>query len=123
MQQQLIRVHEAQAQKIELLDAKLLNTTSDPLRAFQTMIAKSGTTHEALGSRLKKPRETVTRMINGNAGITPDLLIDLIEECGNAYFLQFMAHRFGFELKPIDQRLQRMAELEAEMEELKRAVA
>lgn len=115
MNRQLLRPQEAQAKRIELLDAKLLNTTTDPLRAFQTMVIKSGVTHESLGSRLKKPRETVTRMLNGNAGITPDAFVDLIEECGNAYFLQYLANRFGYELKEIDLKAKRRAELEAEL--------
>jgi plasmid maintenance system antidote protein VapI len=121
MNRQLLRPQEAQAKKIELLDAKLLNTTTDPLRAFQTMVIKSGATHESLSSRLGKPRETVTRMINGNAGITPDAMVELIEECGNAYFLQYLAHRFGYELKEIDLKAKRLAELEAEMEAIRAA--
>jgi plasmid maintenance system antidote protein VapI len=121
MNRQLLRPQEAQSRRIELLDAKLLNTTTDPLRAFQTMVTKSGATHESLGNRLKKPRETVTRMINGSAGITPELMVALIDECGNAYFLQYLANRFGYELKEIDLKAKRRAELEAELAALENA--
>jgi plasmid maintenance system antidote protein VapI len=117
-QTQLLKPQEAQAQRIELLEPTLLNTTTNAMQAFQTMVTKSGATHEAIGNKLRKPRETVTRMINGSAGITPDTLVEFIDECGNAYFLQYLANRFGFELKPIDLKAKRRAELEAELKAL-----
>jgi plasmid maintenance system antidote protein VapI len=119
-QTQLLKPQEAQSQRIELLDETLLNTTTNAMQAFQVMVTKSGATHEAIGNKLKKPRETVTRMINGSAGITPDTLVEFIDECGNAYFLQYLANRFGFELKLIDPKAKRIRELQ---EQLKRELA
>jgi hypothetical protein len=49
------------------------------------------------------------------------LMVALIDECGNAYFLQYLANRFGYELKEIDLKAKRRAELEAELAALENA--
>jgi len=117
-QKQIVSVHAAQAQKIDLLHPVLLNSAQNAKQAMALMIAQSGATHEALGNAIGKPRETITRFANGNAGLTPDKLEALIRECGNAYFLQYLANRIGYELVPIDTKAKRRAELLAELEEL-----
>lgn len=121
MTKQLLRPQEAQAQKLELLNPVLLKTTPDAQTAFQLMVSMSGVTHESLGESIGKARETVTRFCNGNAGLTPNKLEALINECGNVYFLQYLANQFGFELTPIDVKAKRKAELMAELAELEQA--
>ena len=120
-QKQLLKPHSAQAEKIELLPAILLDQTKDARTAFVTMIASSGLTHESLASAIGKERETITRAANGNSGLKLNELARVIQESGNAYFVQYLANILGYELTPIDQKAKRRAELLAELEDLEKA--
>lgn len=121
MIKQLVTVQEAQPQKMEMLPSVLIKQTPNAKSAVMTMIAFSGSTHEALGDAIKKAREQVTRFANGNGGLGADDIEALINACGNVYLLQYLADRFGFELKARDTKAQRKAELIAELQALENA--
>jgi hypothetical protein len=118
MTKQLLRPQEAQAKKLEMLPSVLLKQTPDAKAAVQLMIGMSDATHEALGDAIGKAREQVTRFANGNGGLGANDLEALINECGNVFYLQYLADRFGFELRPKDAKAQRRAEILAELEQL-----
>jgi hypothetical protein len=121
MTKQLLRPQEAQAKKLEMLPSVLLKQTPDAKAAVQLMIGMSDATHEALGDAIGKAREQITRFANGNGGLGANDLEALINECGNVFFLQFLADRFGFELRPKDVKEQMRAELLAKLQELENA--
>jgi hypothetical protein len=121
MTKQLLRVQEAQSQKMEMLPSVLLKQTPDAKTAVQLMIGMSDATHEALGVAIGKAREQVTRFANGNGGLGADDIEALINTCGNIYLLQYLADRFGFELKAKDVKALRRAELLAELQEMENA--
>lgn len=121
MTKQLLRPQEAQAKKLEMLPSVLLKQTPDAKAAVQLMIGMSDATHEALGDAIGKAREQVTRFANGNGGLGANDLESLINECGNVFYLQYLADRFGFELRPKDAKAQRRAEILAELEQLENA--
>lgn len=116
MNKQLLKLEQAQAKPLELLPSILLDQTKNAKEAVKLMVSMSGATHEGLSDEVKKPRETLTRFINGNGGLDINSLVNLINASGNAYLLQYLAHTFGFELKAIDQIAQRKAELLAELQ-------
>lgn len=121
MNRQLLKVETAQIKALELLPTILLDQTKDAKEAIKLMISMSGATHEGIADEVKKPRETITRFINGNGGLDINSLANLINASGNAYLLQYLAHKFGFELKAIDQTARRKAELLAELQSLENA--
>jgi plasmid maintenance system antidote protein VapI len=118
---QLLKVELAQAKPLELLPSVLLDQTKDAKEAIKLMVSMSGATHEGLADEMHKPRETLTRFVNGNGGLDINSLVKLINACGNAYLVQYLAHQYGFELKAIDQKAQRKAELLAELQLLENA--
>lgn len=118
---QLLRLNEAQAKPLELLPDVLLKQTNSSLDALRLMVMMSGNTHESLSSEINKPRETLTKFLNGNAGFYMKDLANLINASGNVYLLQYLAHKHGFELKPIDQAARRKAELLEELKQLEAA--
>jgi hypothetical protein len=118
---QLLGLSEAQAEPVELLPEVLLKQAQNAAQAVHFMITHSGITHEAIASDIGKQRETVTRFANGNGGLRPDDIEALINACGNAFFLQYVANKFGFDLVRQDKLAKRKAELRAELEMLEKA--
>lgn len=117
---QLLKVELAQAKPLELLPDVLLDQTKDAKEAVKMMVSMSGATHEGLADEISKPRETLTRFVNGNGGLDINSLSKLINASGNAYLLQYLAHQFGYELKPVDANAKRKAELLAELQALEK---
>lgn len=120
MNGQLFKVSSAQAKTLEMLPSSLLDGMTN-LQALTTSVTLSGGTHESLANGIGKPRETLTRFLNGHGGLNFFELMRLINETGNLVILQYMAHEFGYELTAIDQKAKRKAELLAELAEIERA--
>lgn len=121
MTKQLLKPDLAQFEKIELLPKVLLKQTKDANAAIKFMVEMSGATHEAIGADINKPRETITRFLNGNGGLTANQICNLINASGNAYFIQYLANKFGFDLVKIDDKELKIRELEDALEEARRA--
>ncbi len=121
MNKQLLKLEQAQAKPLELLPSILLDQTKNAKEAIKLMVSMSGATHEGLADEIHKPRETLTRFTNGNGGLDINSLVSLVNACGNAYLIQYLAYKFGYELVSIDQKAQRKAELLAELEALEAA--
>lgn len=121
MNKQIFKVEVAQAKPLELLPSVLLDQTKNAKEAIKLMVSMSGATHEGIADEVRKPRETITRFVNGNGGLDINTLVLLINASGNAYLLQYLAHTFGFELKAIDKTARRKAELLAELQSLENA--
>lgn len=119
MQTQLLKPHLAQSQQMELVNPLLLKGTNNALQALQTSLTLSGFTHEAIGDCIGKPRETVTRFLNGNGGLDANSLERLIDESGNLFFIQYMAKKYGYEMKKIDAKDLEIQELEERLEKAK----
>jgi len=120
MERQLLKLEQAQAKPLELLPSILLDQTKSAKDAIKLMVSMSGETHEGLSDEIGKPRETLTRFVNGNGGLDINSLSKLINASGNAYLLQYLAHQFGYELKPVDANAKRKAELLAELQQLEK---
>jgi len=121
MQTQLLKPHLAQSQAMELVNPLLLKGTTSLLQAMQTSLTLSGLTHESIGECIGKPRETVTRFLNGNGGLDARSLEKLIEESGNLFFIQYLAKKFGYEIKKLDTQTLRIIQLEEELEKARLA--
>ena len=121
MQKQLLKPHLAQSQVMELVNPLLLKGTNSLLQAIQTSLTLSGFTHEAIGEDIGKPRETVTRFLNGNGGLDANSLERLIDESGNLYFLQYLAKKYGYEMKKVDAKELKIQQLEAELDQIRNA--
>lgn len=116
MQKQLLTPHLAQSKVMDLINPLLLKGTRNALQAIQTSLTISGLTHESIGGCIGKPRETITRFLNGNGGLDAKSLEKLIDESGNLFFVQYMAKKYGYEMKKIDTQTLRIIELEEELE-------
>jgi hypothetical protein len=116
MQKQLLTPSLAQFQNMELVNPVLLKGTGNALQALQTSMTLSGLTHESIGECIGKPRETVTRFLNGNGGLSAKALESLIDESGNLFFIQYMAKKYGYEMKRIDSQALKIIALEEELE-------
>jgi len=123
MQKQLLTPHLAQSQVMELINPVLLKGTNNALQALQTSMTLSGITHESLGECIGKPRETVTRFLNGNGGLSAKALESLIDESGNLFFIQYMAKKYGYEMKKIDTQSLKIIALEEELAKEKARLA
>lgn len=118
MNKDLFNVDIAQSKSMERLNDALLEQVKTGKQALSLSISMSGATHESLATEIKKPRETLTRFLNCNGGLKLSEIENLINATGNLVILQFLARKFGYELKPIDLKARRIAELEAELKEL-----
>jgi hypothetical protein len=118
---QLLKPQEAQAQKIESVDMLLVRQARNATEAAKQQAIFADSTYEAIANGMGRGKETVTRFVNGNGGFTPEQLEKFVLECGNTFFLQYLALRAGFELKAIDQIAVRKAELLAELQQLENA--
>jgi hypothetical protein len=117
---QILKVEEAQSKALELLPDVLLDQTKNAKEAIKMMVSMSGATHEGLADEIQKPRETLTRFVNGNGGLDINSLSKLINASGNLYLLQYLAHQYGYELKQINTISKRKAELLAELQSLEK---
>lgn len=120
-QKQLFTLEEAQAQKLNIMPSIIVRQVSNEEEALTMMVSLSGSTHEGLGNEIGSPRETVSRFINGNGGLSFIRIIKLINASGNLFLLQVMANYFGYELTPINKIAQRKADLLAELQSLENA--
>jgi transcriptional regulator with XRE-family HTH domain len=120
MQKQLLRLQEAQAERIELAPEALVAQCKSGSVALNTTCLASGYTQETLAHEIGKAREVLSRACNGRGGLDPDVLVALCNASGSVFVLQYMAHQLGFVLKP-NAKAERLAQLEAEIEELRRA--
>ena len=111
----------AQAKPLEMMPMSLIEQITSDSQALTMCVSLSGATHEGLANEIGKARETLTRFINGNGGLTYTALKQLINASGNLTLIQDMAYTFGFELSAIDHKAKRKAELLAELKELEAA--
>jgi hypothetical protein len=121
MTKQLFRAEMAQAEKVELLNPLLLKGTNSLQEALAFMVSQADATHEAIGSAIGKPRETVTRFINDNGGLNPSSIERLINECGNLFPLQYLANKYGFNLVKLDEKELKIRQLETQLEQARAA--
>lgn len=112
-------MQEAQAEKLDAVPMILIEQIKSPSQALALSVSLSSGTHESLANEIGKPRETLTRFLNGNGGLNFTKLISLINATGNLVLLQYIAYLFGYKLKALDNKAKRIAELEAEMKELR----
>lgn len=119
-QAQLLKPHLAQSQAMEIVNPLLLKGTNNLLQAIQTSLTLSGLTHESIGECIGKPRETITRFLNGNGGLDANALERLVDESGNLFFIQYMAKKYGYEMKKIDTQSLRIIELEEALEQARK---
>lgn len=106
---------------MEIMPGILMKQTRDANQAVKFMLMHSGSTQEAIGDEVGKPRETITRFANGNGGMSANEITRLIMASGNLFLLQYWADFFGCELVRKDVKAQRMEELKAELAELEAA--
>lgn len=118
---QLLKPQEAQAQKIESVDLLLVRQARNATDAAKQQAIFANATYESIANGMGRGKETVTRFVNGNGGFTPEQIEAFILECGNTFFLQYLAYKAGFQLTPIDQKEVRKAELLAELQSLENA--
>jgi plasmid maintenance system antidote protein VapI len=118
---QLLKPQLAQAKKIESVDLLLVRQARNATDAAKQQAIFSDATYEAIANGMGRGKETVTRFVNGNGGFNPEQIEKFILECGNTFFLQYLAYQAGYELKAIDQREARKAELLAELQQLENA--
>jgi len=121
MSKQLLKPSLAQARQMEIMPGILMKQTRDANQAVKFMLMHSGSTQEAIGDEVGKPRETITRFANGNGGMSANEITRLIMASGNLFLLQYWADFFGCELVRKDVKAQRMEELKAELAELEAA--
>lgn len=121
MQKQIFSVLEAQAKTFETLPSSLIEQITSDRQALTMSVSLSGATHEAIASEMGKARETLTRFLNGNGGLTYSDLKRFINATGNLALLQDLANTFGYEIKAVDQKAKRKAELLAQLEALEAA--
>jgi len=121
MQTQLLKPHLAQSQAMELINPLLLKGTTSLLQAMQTSLTLSGLTHESIGECIGKPRETVTRFLNGNGGLDAKSLEKLIDESGNLFISQYLNKKYGYAMTKIDSQALKIIQLEEELEKARLA--
>jgi hypothetical protein len=121
MSKQLLKPSLAQARKMELMPLILMKQTKDANQAVKFMLMHSGSTQEAVGDEVGKPRETITRFANGNGGLSANEITKLMLASGNLFLLQYWADFFGCELVRKDIKAHRREELMAELEALENA--
>lgn len=118
---QLLKPQEAQAKRIELVDLVLVRQARNATDAAKQQAIFADGTYESIASGMNRGKETVTRFVNGNGGFNPEQIEQFILECGNTFFLQYLAYKVGCQLSPIDQKEMRKAELIAELQALDNA--
>jgi hypothetical protein len=121
MQKQIFSVLPHQAETLELLPMALIEQAKSDSQALTMSVSLSNGTHESLSNEIGIPRETLTRFLNGNGGLNYTNFKKLINATGNLVLIQDLAHTFGYELKAIDVKAKRKAELLAELAEIERA--
>lgn len=118
MQKQLFSLGVAQSKKFETLPETLLSKVKSEQQALSLMVTFSGLTHESLANEIGKPRETVTRFLNGNGGLDFKHFLKLINATGNLFLLQVMANHFGYDLVARDEKANERAMLKQRLAEL-----
>lgn len=109
-----------EARKPEFLDAALIEALKDGRGAIGLCMQMSGYTAETLADMLGLSKGYVSKCLSGRGNFPAHLRVRLMELCGNYAPLQFEAMRLGVEIRD-DWKARRLAELDAERNELMRA--
>lgn len=64
-----------------------------------------------------------SKCLNGHQNFPPDKIEELEDVCGNTAYSQYRAWRRGWQQPELDERQQRIRDLEAELHELKETAA
>ncbi|MFD1121856.1 hypothetical protein ACFQ2T_05025 [Methylophilus flavus] len=121
MSRDLYPVQVAQAEALVMTDKKIVKQLANGAMAVSTTCVLSGYSKETLAEKIKKPREVLSRAANGRGGLDLDVLINLMNESGSVLILQYMAHKLGYEIQPLNDIDKRKAELLAELQSLENA--
>jgi transcriptional regulator with XRE-family HTH domain len=94
-QSDLYPVSEAQAEKIDLHDYKVIASCKDGVSALRLTAIQSGYTQETLAEMLGKAKKVLSRALTGSSSLTIDVIIKLMKISGNYFVLEYMCHRCG----------------------------
>lgn len=104
---------------MQLYPIELIREIKTACKALTMSFSVSEHNAESMGGELHKPRETISRFVNCNGGLSFPELDKFIEHSGNLVLVQYLALKHGYELKQIDDKEQKIKLLEAQLSALK----
>ncbi|HYD34385.1 MAG TPA: helix-turn-helix transcriptional regulator [Methylophilaceae bacterium] len=95
MNRELNLLAEAQAERLETHEYKVIAACKDGVSALRMTAIQSGYTQETLAELLGKAKKVLSRAVTGSSSLTIDTLIKLMQISGNVFLLEYMCHRMG----------------------------
>lgn len=111
----------SEARQPALVPQDLLSLCVTKLDAVRLCIQLSRLPHAAISESLAIDKGHWSRIMQGQAHFPTNKEGDLMRLCGNYAPLQWAANEAGFDLNARDERAQRIAELEKQLEAARRA--